>query len=80
MTRSSKDIQLSERKDMISQLNTTIARRQSSCCPPLQNSLKANSFEKFERTRFLYYSKDLNMISMNHALSSQMEEADFSIT
>lgn len=31
-----------------------------------------NPFEKFERKRFLYYSKDLSVISMNHALYSQI--------
>ena len=36
-----------------------------------------NPFEKFERKRFLYHSKDLGVISMNHALFSRMEEADF---
>ena len=36
-----------------------------------------NPFEKFERKRFLYHSKDLGVISMNHALFSRMEEGDF---
>ena len=36
-----------------------------------------NPFEKFERKRFLYYSKDLGVISMNHALFSKMDESDF---
>ena len=36
-----------------------------------------NPFEKFERKRFLYYSKDLSVISMNHALYSQMEAEDW---
>ena len=27
--------------------------------------------------RFLYYSKDLSVISMNHALYSQMEDSDW---
>ncbi len=43
----------------------------------IKANMLANPFEKFERKRFLYHSKDLNMISMNHALFSQMEEADF---
>ena len=30
-----------------------------------------------ERKRFLYYSKDLSMISMNHALYSQMTAEDW---
>lgn len=36
-----------------------------------------NPFEKFERKRFLYYSKDLSVISMNHALYSQMTEGNW---
>jgi len=36
-----------------------------------------NPFEKFERKRFLYHSKDLGVISMNHALFARMEEDDF---
>lgn len=36
-----------------------------------------NPFEKFERKRFLYYSKDLNVISMNHALFIKMSKQDF---
>ena len=40
-------------------------------------NMLTNPFEKFERKRFLYYSKDLNVISMNHALYSQMEATDW---
>lgn len=40
-------------------------------------SMLTNPFEKFERKRFLYYSKDLSVISMNHALYSQMEVEDW---
>ena len=36
-----------------------------------------NPFEKFERKRFLYYSKDLSVISMNPALYSQMDAEDW---
>lgn len=43
----------------------------------IKANMLTNPFEKFERKRFLYHSKDLGMISMNHALFSQMEEADF---
>lgn len=56
-------------------------------CPYNENTLKdrkmikanmlTNPFEKFERKRFLYQSKDLGVISMNHALFSRMEENDF---
>lgn len=40
-------------------------------------NMLTNPFEKFERKRFLYYSKDLSIISMNHALFSQMTEEDW---
>jgi len=40
-------------------------------------NMLTNPFEKFERKRFLYYSKDLSVISMNHALFSQMEDEDW---
>lgn len=43
----------------------------------MQRSMLTNPFEKFERKRFLYYSKDLSVISMNHALYSQMEAGDW---
>ena len=58
-----------------------------STCPYNEEMLKnrkavcrnmlTNPFEKFERKRFLYYSKDLSVISMNHALFSQMETEDW---
>lgn len=40
-------------------------------------NMLTNPFEKFERKRFLYYSKDLGVISMNHALFSQMKDEDW---
>ncbi len=40
-------------------------------------NMLTNPFEKFERKRFLYYSKDLSVISMNHALFSQMTAEDW---
>lgn len=43
----------------------------------IQRSMLANPFEKFERKRFMYYSKDLGMISMNHALFSKLTKSDF---
>lgn len=43
----------------------------------IKNNMLTNPFEKFERKRFLYYSKDLGVISMNHALLSRMEAVDF---
>lgn len=43
----------------------------------ISRNMLTNPFEKFERKRFLYYSKDLSVISMNHALYSQMTEEDW---
>lgn len=43
----------------------------------IQRNMLTNPFEKFERKRFLYYSKNLGMISMNHALLSKMQEEDY---
>lgn len=43
----------------------------------IKKNMMTNPFEKFERKRFLYHSEDLGVISMNHALFSQMEEDDF---
>ena len=43
----------------------------------IKSNMLTNPFEKFERKRFLYYSKDLGVISMNHALFARMEEDDF---
>jgi len=40
-------------------------------------NMLTNPFEKYERKRFLYYSKDLSVISMNHALYSQMKDEDW---
>ena len=58
-----------------------------STCPYNEEMLKdrkaicrnmlTNPFEKFERKRFLYYSKDLSEIAMNHALYSQMGKEDW---
>lgn len=43
----------------------------------IRRNMLTNPFEKFERKRFLYYSKDLSVISMNHALFSKMETEDW---
>ena len=43
----------------------------------VQRNMLTNPFEKFERKRFLYYSKNLSVISMNHALFGQMKEEDW---
>ena len=40
----------------------------------LKNSILSNPFEKFERKRFVYYSKDLSMISFNPALWQKLTE------
>ena len=42
----------------------------------IKANMLTNPFEKFERKRFLYQSKDLGVISMNHGLWAQMEEDD----
>lgn len=43
----------------------------------IKSSMLANPFEKFERKRFMYYSKDLGVISMNHALMGKMSGEDW---
>ena len=43
----------------------------------IQRNMLTNPFEKFERKRFLYYSKDLGSISMNHALFSKLTKDDY---
>ena len=42
----------------------------------VKQSMLTNPFEKFERKRFLYYSKELGVISMNHALFSKLDSED----
>ena len=39
----------------------------------MKQNMLSNPFEKFERKRFLYYSKDLSIISMNTALFEQLD-------
>ena len=43
----------------------------------IKSSMLTNPFEKFERKRFMYYSKDLGEISMNHALMAKMSAEDW---
>ena len=43
----------------------------------ISRNMLTNPFEKFERKRFLYYSKDLSVIAMNHVLYSQMGKEDW---
>ena len=40
----------------------------------VKNSILANPFEKFERKRFVYYSRDLKLLSFNPNLWSQMDD------
>ncbi len=42
----------------------------------IKANMLTNPFEKFERKRFLYHSKDLGVISMNHALFAKLGEED----
>lgn len=43
----------------------------------IKSSMLTNPFEKFERKRFMYYSNDLGVISLNHALLGKMSEGDW---
>ena len=43
----------------------------------IKSSMLTNPFEKFERKRFMYYSKDLGVISLNHALLGKMSKGDW---
>lgn len=43
----------------------------------IRANMLTNPFEKFERKRFHYYSKDLKMISMNHSLFTRLSREDF---
>jgi len=36
-----------------------------------------NPFEKLERKRFMYYSRDLGQISLNHALLARLTDTDY---
>ena len=40
----------------------------------VKRSILTNPFEKFERKRFVYYSKDLNILSFHPALWEQMKD------
>lgn len=41
----------------------------------MRASMLRNPFEKFERKRFLYHSRDLGAISMKHALLARLTYA-----
>lgn len=43
----------------------------------IKRSMLANPFEKFERKRFMYYSRDLGVISINHALQARLSDDDY---
>ncbi len=43
----------------------------------VRESMLRNPFEKFERKRFMYYSRDLGELSLNHALLARMSDADW---
>ena len=43
----------------------------------IKRNMLTNPFEKFERKRFMYYSKELGIVSMNHALFEALTEEDF---
>ena len=43
----------------------------------IKSSMLTNPFEKFERKRFMYYSQDLGVISLNHALLAKMSEREW---
>ncbi len=43
----------------------------------VRRSMLANPFEKFERKRFMYHSRDLGEIALNHALLARMADADW---
>ncbi len=43
----------------------------------VDNSILSNPFEKFERKRFVFYSKDLSRISFNQTLWLQLKESHF---
>lgn len=42
----------------------------------IKRNMLTNPFEKFERKRFMYYSKDLGIISLNHDLVRRLGEND----
>ena len=43
----------------------------------VKHSILTNPFEKFERKRFMYHSKDLGLISLNHALLMRLTDEDY---
>ena len=43
----------------------------------VKRSMLTNPFEKFERKRFMYYSRDLGEISLNHALLARVSDGDW---
>lgn len=45
----------------------------------IRKNMLTNPFEKFERKRFMYYSKELGVISMNHALHAKLMPEDYDV-
>ena len=43
----------------------------------VKKNMLANPFEKFERKRFMYYSKDLGKLALNTALFNSLSREDF---
>ena len=43
----------------------------------VRESMLRNPFEKFERKRFMYHSRDLGEIALNHALLARMGDGDW---
>ena len=43
----------------------------------VKKNMLTNPFEKFERKRFMYYSKDLGKIALNTALFNSLKSEDF---
>ena len=42
----------------------------------IRSNMLTNPFEKFERKRFMYYSKTLGVISLNHSLHTKLNKED----
>ena len=42
----------------------------------MKQNMLSNPFEKFERKRFMYYTKDLNLLSINTSLFEKLNDAD----
>lgn len=45
----------------------------------IRTNMLTNPFEKFERKRFMYYSKNLGVISLNHSLHTRLNKEDLEV-